>query len=98
MEIQEGFFQVITGAGAFFSRKLQISEQGVTLFGPKIVNMSMVPGSRSDPRVQVMTNVDQVITRFIAWRLVNTIDTLDPAALDKQTKGVYEMLSGVTLV
>lgn len=97
MEIQEGFFQIITGAGVFFTRKLQIGEQGVTLYGPKIVNMSMVPGNKQDPRVQVMTNVDQVISRFIAWRIVNTVDALDPAALDKQTKDVYQMLSGVAL-
>ena len=93
---REGFFQVNTGAGMFFARKAEISDVGVTLFGPKVIALQMVP-NKDTKGVNCMSNVDWVLERLFPWRIIISLDVLDPERSDKHVKEIYTQLSGVVL-
>lgn len=94
--VTEGFYQVVARGGMYFVGKVEPCNEGVVLYGPKIVTVNMVEDPQQKRLVPVK-NFDIVETRFIPWSSVTCVDKLDTSRMNKNLQEIYTEITGVAL-
>lgn len=96
MKIQ-GFVQVLTKMGSFFCKGVEFHQNFLELSGPMIVSLRVLQDEKTK-QMQRLWNKDMVERRFIANEALIGVDVLEPSKLDKETKEIYALFSGIELV